>query len=421
MNVPYPVILSASFRGARLLFPAALAAALVGSAQTVPSANPPEAKTHVLFMGADISLERNKEFVHVRDVEGGSFVLDIKGQHVTVPMDRSTISMRVDPALKLTESSAQVANLKVERVYTPENDPVKKFAREQPGTSGGAAAGAAGNQAMGAQIGMSMARMGGQGASGPGAGMAQAAIQGAQARVDSTSGSFDNALMASQSDFNNIGEYAGKMQEELEKKLFDAMELTFEVSSEKTLHSPYVVIIATYQEKDGRPGEYKNWIYAQSLDPVGSVPHKVHIKRGGFPPGFEMKDYQVHLYNKGTELATNIAPKRVALTRNEAFQYVRIEYISGHKNATLPAVPAMGKLPADLRTRLASGQYAEAFYVKVSKDGQALDAYVDESCSRKADDPYVIALVKAIGFKPALDKGKPVEGISRLKLSELSL
>jgi hypothetical protein len=98
-----------------------------------------------------------------------------------------------------------------------------------------------------------------------------------------------------------------------------------------------------------------------------------------------------------------------------------MEYVSSHKGATLPAEPAMGRLPAELPARLAQGQYKQAFYVKVSKDGIADEAYSDPACTRRIDDPYLETVVKRIRFKPALNSGKPVDGFATLNLSKLAI
>jgi hypothetical protein len=116
-----------------------------------------------------------------------------------------------------------------------------------------------------------------------------------------------------------------------------------------------------------------------------------------------------------------VADKRVPLTRDEAFQYVLIDYVSSHKGASLPATPAMGKLPADLRARLGSGQLTQFFYVKVSKEGMPVEAYLDESCSHKVDDPYLQSVIRDLRFNPALEKGRPVGGIALLKLGDLRM
>jgi hypothetical protein len=203
--------------------------------------------------------------------------------------------------------------------------------------------------------------------------------------------------------------------------MFDAMDVAFEISSEKPLDRPYVVIIVQYHPTTGKPGQVGSWVYARALEPIGREPTKIRIEQGGFPPGFELQNFQVHLYNRGEEIATTAAPKRMELTREEALQYVIIEYVSSHKGATLPPTPAMGKLPADLPARLANNQFQQTYYVKVAKDGKPSEAFSDESCSRTVDDPYLQSVVKNIRFKPALEKGKPVDGIAPLNLSHLPI
>jgi hypothetical protein len=111
----------------------------------------------------------------------------------------------------------------------------------------------------------------------------------------------------------------------------------------------------------------------------------------------------------------------VQLTRDEAFEYVKMEYVSAHRSETLPPVPAMGKLPAELPTRLAAGKYAETFFVRVSKDGLADEPYADFTCSRKLGDPFLESVVRSLRFKPALAQGKPVDGVAALNLGKLQI
>jgi hypothetical protein len=107
----------------------------------------------------------------------------------------------------------------------------------------------------------------------------------------------------------------------------------------------------------------------------------------------------------------------VELTREEAFEYVKMEYVSSHRNDTLPAVAAMGLLPADLPRRLALGDYRNTVYVRVSKEGLATEAFSDASCTEKIDDAFLSTVVKSIRFKPALERGRPATGIAMLNLN----
>jgi hypothetical protein len=366
-------------------------------------------KTHTLFMGADISVQRDKEFYRVVDVSHGFFVINVNGERTLISPKNGPLNMRIAPGLRLTEISASIANLKSEKAYTPGNDPNQQLAKslasaEELTDSYQSSF----NVASDVKNGIDMKYSNFQ--PDPLNPLQGAAVR--QAKETSTA-NLVAASAAPGSRFDTLG-VTGEGE-------YDALEVSFEISARTALNNPYVVLIARYHTKDNKPGTAQNWVYALSLNPTGPEPRKVHVKQGGFPPGFEVEDVQVHVYNEGTEVATNVSAKRVPLTREEAFQYVMFEYVGSHKDATLPAVPVMGHLPADLPARLAEGQFNQTIYVKVSKGGMAGEAYFDESCSRKIDDSYLLSVVKAIRFNPALDRGKPVDGIAPLRLSQLPM
>jgi hypothetical protein len=201
----------------------------------------------------------------------------------------------------------------------------------------------------------------------------------------------------------------------------DAMDVEFDISSERPLQKPYVVTLARFHPKGTKPGTVQNLVYAKELHPIDAHPTNVHLVEDGFPHDFELVDFQLHLYNRGEEVATSVSSERVELTRDEAFEYVRIEYVVAHKGATLPASPAMGILPADLPGRLAHGEYKATIFVRVSKDGFAGEPFADVSCSRKIEDPYLETVVRCIRFDPALAQGKPVEGVASVNLRQLKI
>jgi hypothetical protein len=215
--------------------------------------------------------------------------------------------------------------------------------------------------------------------------------------------------------------YRDRAQADLALELFDAIEVSFEVSSETPLNNPYVLIVSRFRERDARPDMARSWIYAKSLDPIDQSPRKITINQKGFPPGFILEEYRVHLYNRGQEIATNVSTRQVPLTREEAFDYLKLEYLATHKTSTLPATPAMAQMPADFHQRLSGGKLNQTLYVKVSKDGISEGAFLDEKCSQKVEDPYVENVVKAVRFKPALEKGKPVDAVAPLKLGSLGI
>jgi hypothetical protein len=164
-----------------------------------------------------------------------------------------------------------------------------------------------------------------------------------------------------------------------------------------------------------------NLVYAQALDPIDAHPSRVEFTETGYPPEYELQDFQFHLYDEGREVATSISDKRVDMTRDEAFEYVKMEYISVHRSDTLPPTAVMGHLPADLPTKIAIGKYSDTFYVEVTKQGHPGELFADDACTRKIDDPYLQATVGGLLFKPALAHGRPVNGIAAVNLAKLQI
>jgi len=407
-RICHPAVLSGSFLFLLVFFVVA-----ASRSAAAPDANATEPKTHTLFMGADFDLQVNGDFCRVQDVAGESFVVRAKGGERPITMGKGTLNIKVQDSLKLTEASATIAKLKGERAYTPANDPTKKFMNQQPGSNSEAMAGMATGSVVDATPGLGAASQA------TGLGSHPEAVAAARAAVNSQASASLNSQSFSEA--NNIGNYVGQMQRELALELFDAMDVTFAVSSEKPLTRPYVVIVARYHEKDATPGKVRNWIFAKALAPIGSKPQKVHILQGGFPLGFVIEDFKLHLFDRGQELATNVADKRVELTYSDAFRYFLFDYISGHKGASLPAAPVMGQLPEGWHTRLTPDQLTQSFFVKVSKDGMPLGAYADEACSQSVTDPYLQSVVKEIRFAPTLDKGKAVAGTTKLRLGDIRI
>jgi len=406
-------------------------------------------KTHTLFMGADFAVNLDKDFYAVRDVVGSSWVIDINGKDKLVSTKEAPLNLKITPVLKLTEVSATISGFRKEAAYSFNNDPSVLI------TKGLTKAGSTNAMLLGvAMDARNLADTVSNKGLGPMAYFASADMQfGARAMmftamtapaathpskaipgyvgappnmlVNSTFDGLDGIQLSERiyEQGANIaaaqavsgGEPAGR----LTTQGLDSMDVEFDISSDKPLYNPYVVTITRFHDKLAKPGVVQNLVYARALDPIDSHFTHVQFSEDGFPFNYELIDFQLHVYNRGVEIATNLSAKRVELTRDEAFEYVKMEYIDAHRSDTRPAVPAMGKLPAELPERLAAGKYAETFFVRVSKDGLAAAPFVDVACSKRIDDPFLEAVVKSLRFKPALAHGEPVDGVTALNLTKL--
>jgi hypothetical protein len=420
-------------------------------------------KTHTLFMGADISINLDKDLYGVKDVFGSNWVIEINGREKEISARRAPLDLKITPSLKLTEASVTIQGFKRVQAYSFANDPSVRLTRglTQAGSinsdllamSGNAqhiadtmashnsgpfagaddqfSANALMNTAEYAFANQHGQRGGGPTATegstevlpdSPGQSPFSSPADIGRAQFINPTAQANNAVSAqtaasSRLQTTNGDEPAGKIA----SSGLDAMDVEFDIRSSKVLQNPYVVTMTRFRTPTGKPGMVQNMVYAQSLHPIDEHLSHVHFVEEGFPFGYELLDFQLHIYDRGVEIASNIAANRVELTREEAFEYVKMEYIGSHLKDTLPAVPAMGKLPADLPSILATGKYAWPFYVRVSPDGLADKAFSDAACTREVGDAFLDSVVGRIRFKPALDHGKPVDGVASLNLSKLAI
>ena len=182
-----------------------------------------------------------------------------------------------------------------------------------------------------------------------------------------------------------------------------------------------LIVVAQFREKSDKPGIMSDWVYATELDAINEAPRTIRFKQGGFPPGFELVKYEVHFYNQGQEVANTSADKSVSLTRDEAHVYIIIDHLTTNKGATLPPTLALGAKSGDFRARYGGEQLQQTIYVKVSKDGLPQGIFSNLACTAKLDDAFMESVVSYARFKPALQAGKPVDGVAGIRLGDLAL
>lgn len=177
-----------------------------------------------------------------------------------------------------------------------------------------------------------------------------------------------------------------------------------------------MVVLFRFQPPGGKPGEEGLLIHAKALDPIGNKPKYIRVREGGLPRGFKYLDCTVHIYNRGQEVATNVSPKRVELSRDEASQYMIVEHLGANKGATVPAVPVPGTLPLSRRQGLSLDQLNRTLFARIGPDGSVLGVFLDPGCDHRLEDAAPLAAIGDVLFKPALEQGKPREGMARFTL-----
>jgi hypothetical protein len=425
-------------------------------------------KTHTLFMGADIAVNLDRDSYPVRNVVGSSWVVTINGDERVISSKKGAVNLKITPDLKLTESSATIVGFRKGPAYSYDNDPNVRLTRAMTRSGeitsdlltiaanaqhlqdietvnkfgnnpwGGMAVLASSDNQFGDAALMATAKMAGAmlhpAAATGGASLASHAPPAspltpssfASGGGDYAGGGLGNSFAASMANAGaaNSAAQAGSAAEatgKIASSGIDALDIEFTISAAKPLSDPYVVTMTRFHTPGGKPGFVTALVYARALDPIDGRLSQVHFTEDGFPFNYELVDFQLHLYNHGVEVATNLATNRVELTREEAFEYVKMEYLGSHPKDTLPASPAMGQLPPEFPGRVASGKYSQPIYVQVNKDGRSVQVFADAACTQRIDDPFVAAVARSIRFKPALASGQPVAGVATLDLNKLVL
>jgi hypothetical protein len=331
-------------------------------------------------------------------------VVNVNGQASTVAADHGPVDMKVNHVEKLTETTADISNLKGEKAYTFANDPAVKltkgmnqFASIDAGSH--AAINQANSDANGSMLAVSQ-------------------MGDASSTANRSTGI--QAAGSSEAGIDQLSTVGGVEIFGADPGGHDALDVSFTLTSARPLPDPYLIIISRFKNPGDAGGAYRELVYAKALAPLEvSKPVDVKLEQAGFPPGFNLMNFEIHLYNAGVEIGTNVAPKHTTLTLDGAFEYVKRHYLAAHRTDTLPATPVLADLPSDLESRVAAGSYAAPIYVKVSKEGLALSPFSDSACSKPIDDAYLASVLKTIRFKPALDKGEPVEGVATLNLARV--
>ena len=424
-NIPLVPRTARLLAGCLLAFPLAVAIAAdpqppaAGAAVSGDAA----AKPYTLYVGTDISIEWQGQLRPVVGVIDKDFIVLVNGTPTVLKSHGADFKIRAEDVLKVTPNNATVSEYKAERAYTAANDP--RIKSDQAANMAAASMGESdllrgpmvaaqvfANQTAGNAATNTEPREQGR---------LDAMAASASAGAASATAAYESSVFNEQRESDVERDVAFKMQAELEAERFDAVSVTCNLSAPRPLAKPYVVVVMRYREKPDQPSTERNWIGVQELPRVDAKPVRCRLARGGFPRGFLLEDLQIHLYDQGVEVATNVARKRIGITTDEAFQFSILGYIEQHRGATLQPAPVKVKLPASLRQRLASEQLSRNFYVKVGRDGMPAGAFVDEACVEKLADADLVAAASVLRFNPALNQGKPVEGVAPVRLDQLTL
>jgi hypothetical protein len=361
-----------------------------------------EPKDCALFASLDLLVQRGGGYYRVVGVHGDGALVRIGEKDVRVPF-REIGTCRILQQPEVSDWRATIDHLEAERIYTRAADPRRDWQDRE--------------------LGLTAYREDRIAALSTNFNGVVTLPQGAFANPLSAIGSIDPgaALGVAVEDASGEGHdayYAEKSEEELDKQLFDAVRIGFEISAPLLIAHPYLICVTDYRESGKAPDVLRR-ICILELAPVNGAARKVSMTVGGFPPGFTLVRTRVHLYESDREIATTASEPRVDMSRSEMFRYLEVQYAALHKGRTLPPSPIRGHSQVTVLDKVDPGQLGQTLEVKVSRDGEVVDWSAADSGSLASSVP-VNAFLRDLHFYPALDKGAPVDGTVRATLSDLA-
>ncbi|MEZ5276916.1 MAG: hypothetical protein R3F07_11100 [Opitutaceae bacterium] len=198
---------------------------------------------------------------------------------------------------------------------------------------------------------------------------------------------------------------------------FDAWKVSFKLSSAHALPTLYAVLITDYRDP-ARSGDVLRKFHLQTIDGISAEPKEITLLQEGFPPGFQVEDSDIYLYSMGREIPTNLSEKQVALTRDEAMQYLILEYMIGHKDATLPPRPMWVWMPPEVKTLIRESETNPVVRLDLDVKGRVINLVVDSE-GEEGIAPEITAAFRDFRFYPAFENGRPIEGSYTLRPKEL--
>ncbi len=329
-----------------------------------------------MFLGVDIKALHKDVYLAVRDITKEAYVVSDQEDEHKIPIGK--VELKLEPMLKTTKAVVVINKLQVQRVYIDDAHPERRRAEDV---------------AMSPYGDLTIPQ---------------------DSCLQSATGSDDTPVPMTS---RNYGLQTDARKRTTGNQESDLVRVSFGLASPQPLLTPFVFLIARFHEKGSREAKY--WFYGKRIDPVREQEAKVDILRARFPVGCEIENMVVHVFNEGSECGTNLSENRIALSEESAFQYLTFQYLSAHQSdTTKPSVAIADLSPYDI-TCLTQMSKKRPCYAKVDAQGRVTGVYDDAACTKPPKETALPTIVAKIRFFPALNAGKPVDGIAGVHPGEL--
>jgi len=393
-----------SLRGFSHALPALLVVTL---ALPLLATDVPSPKDHSLFVGLDVSVARKAKFYRVIGAQKNALQIMVDRQVVTVPLAEAK-DLRLDRGVKLSNLSASVTNLhgavgasRLQAAAETEAISSSMFIQDMMEDKR--------DKVLGDAVWAPVLGQKTDGTTTP-SNAAEQVSQTAQAQLPELQNSINRAALTGSDLITGRSGPEGGLND-------TGFVVSFEAAAPVTLEQCHVAVIADYT----LPGDSNATFSSVTLEPLGALGpagRKFSCKVRRFPPGAQLVGYRLALYSRGQEIATNLSTRRTDITRDEAVLYLTLDHLTKHAGETLPPAPVLMVPRSEFVSRLHSAPLDQVIYARVGKDGKIIGLSADATGSVHLP-VELSSCVDQIAFVPALEKGKPVEGVAKFKLADL--
>jgi len=190
----------------------------------------------------------------------------------------------------------------------------------------------------------------------------------------------------------------------------DVLNVSFDISSMKDVDDSYLLLIASLKSKENAKPEH-TWFHFR---PLGDIRRrqieKVSFSASSFPDGMIVHDYELFLFSGPVEIPSNLSPKRVAMTREDAQKFMNYQYISKNFDKTLEPALIEGTLSRHILDF--DDEHLLDLEIRIQVDSQGEVAgfhYPTEKTAPVRLDSLLDALRSAM-YYPALENGEAIDG-----------
>lgn len=349
-------------------------------------------KDHQLFVGLDLVLNHEDALVNVRKIENKKALLDNSAREVISLRGSGGLQWRL--ATKVSATSAKIDGFKSKRVLSPRKNPVLKQLRDKQALLAYADHK---KESRSTALLNSMRTESSDAAVFLAGGVAVGGSPDEDGLEDALGGELF-ALVDQMTEIGKSFDHATDSQHS--KKGFDAVQLSFDISSPTLIADAYVVAILRITVD----GDIHDTSFYRQIGRVDENPRKVKFMQTGLPSDFEIQDAKVHLYWKGEEIPTNFSEKNYSITSTEAKTFLQMDHLGQHRFDSAAAKPAWSMVPPALLAAQNSAEFDLPVTIELDAEGQLLAI----QSSNVIVPENVRAVVEQMTFLPAVERGQGV-------------